>query len=493
MNKIQLFRLLRKNVKLSEKRSPIFEQNKWAKGIAYFMAALFVFYLLLYGIIIGASSDGEPGVMITAMILILPIDFFLRFIFQQTPAMQAKPYILLPISKYSVIELFLCSSHLSGFNFLWLGMFIPFSIIVLFAGAGFWTTLLVLVVCELLIILNSQIYLFFRTLINRNVLWILAALAFYTIPFIPTILVPKSKTFEHTIDFIGKFNTAWWLLPLVLMIIAGVFVVNRHLQFKYVYEEISKKKEKELKSVSKFAFFDRFGIVGEYLKIELKSNLRNKAMKQRCIMSFCLVVVFSALIAYTEIYDNPMMTNFWCLYCFAIFGMTTLIKIMGQEGNYIDLLMTQKENILALLKAKYWFYSVVLIVPFVIMLPAVFTGKFTILMLCAYMLMMAGFLHFVIFQLAVYNKQTLPLQQKVTGKGNLENGMQLVIELFALFGPGIIIGVGYLTVGMTATYIFMCVLGLVFILTHHLWLRNIYTRMMRRRYENIEGFHDTRS
>lgn len=492
MNKIQLLRLLRKNIKLSDKRSPIFEQNKWAKGIAYFMAALFVFYLLLYGIIIGMAADGEAGTIITAMIVILPIDFLLRFIFQTTPAMQAKPYIMLPISKYSVIECFLISSHISGFNFLWLGMFIPFSIIILCAGAEFWTTLMVLVMSELLIILNSQIYLFFRTLINRNVLWFLAALALYVIPYIPTIIVPKEKTFEHTIDFIDKFNTAWWLLPIILIFIAGVFFVNRHLQFKYVYEEISKKKEKELKNVSQFAFFERFGIIGEYLKIELKSNIRNKTMKQRCIMSFCLVAMFSVLIAYTDIYDNPMMTNFWCLYCFAIFGMTTLIKIMGQEGNYIDLLMTQKENILALLKAKYWFYSAVLIVPFVIMLPAVFTGKFTILMLFAYMLLMAGFLHFIIFQLAVYNKQTLPLQQKVTGKGNMENGMQIVIELFALFGPGIIIGVGYLLVGITATYIFMCVLGLAFIATHHLWLRNIYNRMMKRRYENIEGFHDTR-
>ncbi len=492
MNKIQLLRLLRKNIKLSDKRSPIFEQNKWAKGIAYFMAALFVFYLLLYGIIIGMAADGEAGTIITAMIVILPIDFLLRFIFQTTPAMQAKPYIMLPISKYSVIECFLISSHISGFNFLWLGMFIPFSIIILCAGAEFWTTLMVLIMSELLIILNSQIYLFFRTLINRNVLWFLAALALYVIPYIPTIIVPKEKTFEHTIDFIDKFNTAWWLLPIILIFIAGVFFVNRHLQFKYVYEEISKKKEKELKNVSQFAFFERFGIIGEYLKIELKSNIRNKTMKQRCIMSFCLVAMFSVLIAYTDIYDNPMMTNFWCLYCFAIFGMTTLIKIMGQEGNYIDLLMTQKENILALLKAKYWFYSAVLIVPFVIMLPAVFTGKFTILMLFAYMLLMAGFLHFIIFQLAVYNKQTLPLQQKVTGKGNMENGMQIVIELFALFGPGIIIGVGYLLVGITATYIFMCVLGLAFIATHHLWLRNIYNRMMKRRYENIEGFHDTR-
>jgi hypothetical protein len=186
------------------------------------------------------------------------------------------------------------------------------------------------------------------------------------------------------------------------------------------------------------------------------------------------------------------MQNFWCLYCFALYGATALIKIMGQEGNYIELLMMHRENIIALLRAKFIFYSAVLIIPFVIMLPAVFTGKYTILMLFAYMLLTAGFLHFVIFQLAVYNKQTLPLQLKVTAKGNFENGMQLVIELFALFGPVLITGLGYLLVGLTYTYIFMCVVGAAFIFTHPIWIRNIYTRMMKRRYENLEGFMNTR-
>ena len=215
-------------------------------------------------------------------------------------------------------------------------------------------------------------------------------------------------------------------------------------------------------------------------------------MKQRCIMSLTLVVVFSMLIAYTSIYDNPMMINFWCLYCFSIYGITVLIKIMGQEGNYISLLMTQRENILSLLKAKYCFYGVVLIIPFLIMLPAVFTGKFTLLMLFGYMLLVGGLIHFILFQLVVYNKQTLPLQLKVTGKGNFENGIQIVIELAALLLPGVIVGVGYITVGPTATYIFMCVLGLVFIVTYPWWIRNIYNRMMKRRYENIEGFLTTK-
>ena len=488
MNKLQLFKLLRKNINLSYRRNPAFEQNRWAKVLMGFGGVMFVLYLILYGIIIGMAADGEAGTLITAMIIILPIDFLLRFIFQTTPAMMVKPYILLPISRYSAIECFLISSHLSSFNFLWLGLFIPFSIIVLFAGASLATTLYVLLLAQLLIILNSQIYLFFRTLINRNVIWIIPGLLLYAIPFIPSLITLNRKAFEHTLDAIRSFNTAWWLFPLAILVLCGLFMVNRHLQFKFVYEEISKQKEKQLKKVSQFAFFNRFGIIGEYLKIELKSNLRNKTMKQRCIMSLTLVIIFSSIVAYSDIYDNPMMTNFWCLYCFAIYGMTALIKIMGQEGNYISLLMTQRENILSLLKAKYWFYCVVLIIPFFIMLPAVFKGKFTLLMLFGYMFLVAGLIHFIIFQLAVYNKQTIPLQLKVTGKGNFENGIQIVIEMAALIIPGMIVGIGYLTVGLTATYIFMCVLGLAFIVTYPIWIRNIYKRMMKRRYENIEGF-----
>lgn len=491
MNKFQLYRLLSKNTKLSYKRSPVFEQNKWAKALAYFGGAFFALYLIIYGVLIAMTADGEAGRMISLMPIIMVIDFLLRFIFQTTPGMMVKPYILQPISRYTAIECFLISSHFSGFNFLWLAMFLPYSYVILLAGAGFWPTLAELVGALLLIMLNSQIYLFFRTLINRKVVWWLAAIAFYLIPFIPLLLDFNKKTFGKLLDTYAEFGHSWYMIPVILILLAVLFYVNRHFQFKYVYEEISRKGERALKHVSQFSFFNRFGLIGEYMKIELKSNIRNKTMKSRCIMSLVLIVVMSSLVAYTPMYDNAIMINFWCIYCFAIYSVTTLIKIMGQEGNYIDLLMMHRENIIALLRAKFWFYSAILLIPFVIMLPAVFTGKFTILMLLAYMSITAGLLHFVIFQLAVYNKQTLPLQQKMTAKGNFENGMQLVIEMIALFGPGAIAALGFLIVGETGTYIFMIVLGLCFIVAHPLWIRNIYMRMMRRRYENLEGFHAT--
>ncbi|MBQ8990993.1 MAG: hypothetical protein IJ084_03170 [Prevotella sp.] len=492
MNQFKLYKLLRKNTNLSYKRSPAFEQNKWAKVLIYMGGAMFVMYLILYGGIIATTADGEAGRMISMMPVILLIDFVLRFIFQTTPGMMVKPYILQPISRYTAIECFLLSEHISGYNLLWLAMFLPYSMIILIAGAGFWAVLLELIASELMIILNSQIYLFFRTLINRKILWLIPAFAFYALPYSPLLFNHKKSAIEKLIDTYAAIGSGWYFVPVLILILVALFYVNRAFQFKYVYEEISKSKERQLKHVSQFRFLEKFGIVGEYIKIELKSNLRNKTMRSRCIMSLTLIVVFSLLVAYTPMYDNELMQNFWCVYCFAIYGVTALIKIMGQEGNYIDLLMTHHENIIALLKAKFWFYSLILVIPFLIMLPAVFTGKFTLLMLFAYMLITAGFLHFIIFQLAVYNKQTLPLQQKMTAKGNFENGMQIVIEMVALLGPILMTGLGYLLIGLTYTYIVMCFIGVGFIATHPLWIRNIYNRMMERKYENLEGFHSTR-
>jgi len=135
---------------------------------------------------------------------------------------------------------------------------------------------------------------------------------------------------------------------------------------------------------------------------------------------------------------------------------------------------------------------VILLFPLLIMLPAVIAGKFTLMMLLAYLLLTSGLSFFILFQLAVYNKQTLPLNEKITGKNNMESGFQLLIELVGMFLPMLLVG---LLLGLTdeeTAYTVMAIIGLLFTLTHPLWLRNIYNRMMRRKYVNLEGFHASR-
>ena len=128
----------------------------------------------------------------------------------------------------------------------------------------------------------------------------------------------------------------------------------------------------------------------------------------------------------------------------------------------------------------------------IITLVPVFTGKFSILMILAYMLTATGPVYFMLFQLAVWNKQTLPLNDKITGKNQMENKWQGIASMVAMFAPVILVLVLQAAFDETVAYITLIVIGAAFTLTESWWLRNIYRRMMTRRYQNLEGFHSTR-
>ena len=91
-------------------------------------------------------------------------------------------------------------------------------------------------------------------------------------------------------------------------------------------------------------------------------------------------------------------------------------------------------------------------------------------------------------QLAVYNKLTLNLNTKLTGKNSGGNFFQTMIIMAGFFGPVIIIQPLITLLSETTALLVVLCIGLAFTLTHPLWLRNIYKRFMARRYENMEGF-----
>jgi len=496
MNRLRLFRLLRRNNNLGIRRSPAFEQSVIAKVMMYIGAAFAAIYLIFFGVMFAmmANEDADLGVVFLILPLLLLMDFGARFGVQQTPAMLMKPYMLLPLPRHTIIETFLLSSVFSGWNLLWLCLFVPYAIITLAGGATFLEVLCVVLSGMFLVMFNSQWYLFVRTLVARSLLWWLVPAAFYAAYFVPMITDDKWHLFSKFADFLVDDLPVWVFLPFSLLLLLAFFFINRRMQFRFVYEEICREEKKEgaMRHVSQFTFLERYGQTGEYLKLELKSILRNKAIRSRVFMSLGLVVMLVAIITFSDMYDGVLILNFWCYYCFSIYGLTALVKVMGAEGNYIDLLMTHRENILSLLRAKYYFHVAILIVPFILCIPAVIAGKFSMLMLLAYAMLTSGILYFVMFQLGVYNKQTLPLNQKITGKGNVENGLQLVVELLAMFIPILIVAILLLLFSETIAYIVLSVIGFVFTLAHPWWLRNIYQRMMERRYENLEGFHATR-
>jgi len=166
--------------------------------------------------------------------------------------------------------------------------------------------------------------------------------------------------------------------------------------------------------------------------------------------------------------------------------------VMCFEGNYIDGLMSRKESIFNLLRAKYYLTTLIILVPFLFMMFPITKGKITLLMAIAYLIFVVGFVFFMLLQLAVYNTRTLPLNANLMKSNKSSNWIQGLITSFAFFLPFMIDTTLTALFPAEVAHIILIVIGLGFIATHNLWIKNIYKRFMKRRYKNMEEFRASR-
>lgn len=501
MSRWETIKTLRRHTKLSEKRSAVFEQNKVGKAFAYIMFGLSILYLMFLSIPLALAANGSKHytaseLMFGMLPFILSVDLYFRFFLQQTPSQLIKPYVLLPIDKYACIDSFLFNSATSSGNLIWQALFIPYAIMSILFVEGFWNTLGFILALQLIISANSLWYTLVRTLVNKKFYWWLLPIAVTALLFAPWYIGPDANFVKlcETYAAIGNGATHWSPLTFgcILLLISVLVAINRRVQYTSVYDELSKVESTKIKHVTQLKQLERFGEVGEYLKLEVKSIMRNKNIRKGFISANILILGFSMAISFTNVYDGGM-TKFLAVYNFAIYGAIILVKTMCYEGNYIDCLMVHKENILQLLKAKYFLYTTLLLLPMLLMLPTVFMGKCSLLMLIAIMLLVAGPVHACFLYMAIINKQTIPLNTKFIGKGSMEtNFLQVAVELAAFLLPLLLLNVMPLLFGQTGGAIALIIIGIAFIATYRIWIRDIYRRLMKRRYENMEGFHATR-
>ena len=461
---INLFRELRRLRKIAGKRHPMYDQNKFAKYFMGFAVALWVVYLIMFGFLfIGLFSEifpsMEPYHMLNkGMLYLLMVDFLMRFTMTKLPVQEI--------------------------------MLVPFAFGTLFRYFGFVGVLGFLVGYWLLMLANNYWFVFCRTLMNQHILYVLVPIAVYALLLVG-LLVPETNYIGNFCMELGEGFFLWeWQAYLgVIALVYGLFELCHALQKRVVYKELSKTEVvKKLKKVSEYKFLDRFGEVGEYMRLEIKLLTRNKVPRAQFYMGFAIMLMFSALLAFTDVYDGDFMRYFITVYNFAVLGVLVLSQTMSYEGNYLDGLMSRKESILNLLRAKYYVQCALLCIPLVIMILPITEGKISLLCALACFFLTSGFTFWTLMQLAVYNKHTLDLNTKVTGKNSGGTFFQTMIIMAGFFLPVIILQVLTSLCSENTALLIILGIGLAFTLTHPLWMRNIYKRFMKRRYENMEGF-----
>ena len=498
----------------------------------------------------------EPYLVMNAYVLpcLLVLDFLLRFPLQKTPTQEVKPYLLLPVKKSRLIDSLLLQSACSSFNLCWLFLIVPFSYLTLLPSAGIGSCLTYFAGIWLLFLTNNYLHLLCRTLINERTRWVLLPLVLYggmtCLLFLPSenpIFSPSNPVICFFLHLGNGFIQGDFLTfigtVLTLMLLVGI---NRSVMNRAVYHELARTDSSSyfrsfasfrsfaaLRSGSVVRLFEHFGKTGKafresgnkvkesgkpfgesgnkvkesgkpfeeperffketnlYLQLELKMLLRCHSCRSALRSVVLLITIFSAALGFSGIYDAPFMTTFICVYNFSAFGLIFLPKVLSFEGNYIDGLWTHRASIQSLLKAKYYLYSLGELIPLTLMIPPLLTGKVSLLTVCTWFFYTTGVVYFQLFQLAVYNRQTLPLHEKLTSRQG-SSGMQILIKL-AVFGLPLLLYTTLETLwGTTLTNLLFLTAGLAFTLASPWWLNQVCRRFLQRKYENFEGFRESR-
>ena len=442
----------------------------------------------------GIVPNMEPyHIMNQGFLYVMFADFLIRFMGQPAVAQELKPYLLMPVKKNRLIDTFLIQSGMSGFNFIWFFTYVPFAFLTIIRFYGFGGMFLYLIGIWMLFVLNNYWYLLCKMLMSEKTIWYLLPVAVYGALGCAEFLLDGLPISRFTMDLGEGFIEGNPLSFLFMLACIGVlFFINLKLQQRMIYNELSKKEDTKIKRVSEYKFLDKYGEVGEYIRLELKLITRNKTVKTQFRMGLIVMLGFSFALAFTDVYDGSYMTSFICLYNYAVLPIMTLGQVMSFEGNYIDGLMSRKESIFNLLRAKYYLTTLIILVPFLIMMFPIAKGKITLLAAIAYLIFVAGFVFFMLLQLAVYNTRTLPLNANLMKSNKSSNWIQGLVTGCAFMLPLLIDKLLSALLQEEVAHIILILIGLGFIATHNLWIKNIYKRFMKRRYKNMEEFRASR-
>ena len=496
---MNLYKIIKQNQKLAEKRNPAFDTNRFAKFLMYFMIVYWAALFLFFGVMLPVMFEElvpnmEPyHIMNQGILYVMLADFLIRFMAQPSVSQEIKPYLLMPVKRKKLISMLLFKSGLDSYNFFWFFVYVPFAFLTIIRFYGFGGMFLYLIGIWLIFVFNNYWYLLCKLLLGEKTLWLLLPTLVFGALGAAEFLLDGLPISRFTMDLGEGFIEGNPLSFLFILACIGIlFFINLKLQQRMIYNELSKKEDTKIKRVSEYKFLDKYGEVGEYLRLEIKLITRNKTVKTQFRMGLIVMLGFSFALAFTDVYDGSYMTSFICLYNYAVLPIMTLGQVMSFEGNYIDGLMSRKESIFNLLRAKYYLTTLIILVPFLIMMFPIAKGKITLLAAITYLIFVAGFVFFMLLQLAVYNTRTLPLNSNLMKSNKSSNWIQGLVTGCAFMLPLLIDKLLSALLQEEIAHIILILIGLGFIATHNLWIKNIYKRFMKHRYKNMEEFRASR-
>jgi hypothetical protein len=445
-------------------------------ALAYFLPEL-----------IRGDDDGGPVFMpINKLIFYYFLfDLFIRFFLQSFPLLSVQPLLVMPIDRRKVFHFILIRSLPNFFNLLPLILGLPVMFRVVIPEFGLIGGLSWLAFFLLIAVANHYLVFLLKRMFSVKPALIFALLLALGGVFYLDMSgrIGLSESFGNLIAQVVE-QPILLLIPLGLVVLFYLVLFQRFRQYAYLDAFVSNRQERV--SARQFTWLDRFGNLGELIRLDLKLIWRNK--RPRTMMLIGLIFII-----YPLLFIEALQASFVIAIFIGIFISGFLMIQYGQfmlswESTFFDFMLTRNFSIREYFEAKYYFFAAFITIFTTLSLAYGFLDVNLPLAFIACALFNLGVNSFVLMFSATYNVKRIELT-----KGAFFNYEGVGANQFVMLLPLLLIPIFiYLPFGIWANkYVGLAVLaiiGIIGIVFRDRLLDQVVRQFEKRKYAMSAGF-----
>lgn len=424
----------------------------------YFMACFAILGTAVYFIL--KESGMEPLQTVNRyLIYYLVADLVIRYFFQKMPVTNIRPLLNMPIKRDVIVHFSLGKTAISFFNVLHAFFFIPFTVVLMVKGYGFHALLWNLAMMAFFYSNN-----FLNVLINNK-----------NIVFYPLVVLVAAcgaaqyyNVFNVT-DYTQPFFQSMYGTSYMVLIPLALVAATYYFSFDYFKKNLNldtglAKKSEEARTEN-FTWLNQFGVLGTFLKNDIKLLKRNKRSRTTMIMSF--LFIFYGFFFYgniVEVYRAPAFQVFASIFVTGGFLFTFGQFIPSWDSAYYQLMMSQNIKYREYISSKWWLMVIATVISTVLSFFYGFIYGWDI-----YMLIIVGAIynigvnsHLVMLGGAfVKTPIDLTMANKAFGDKQAFNVKTMLIAIPKLLIPMALYALGFYLYSATAGYILVALAGVL--------------------------------
>ncbi|WP_326981699.1 DUF5687 family protein [Chryseobacterium sp. MYb264] len=453
-------------------------------GILYFMACLVGGAFGAYYYVHKEMSADPVKIVSRFLIIVWLVDLIFKYMMQQLPTQNIKPFLTMNISKKTLVNYMLIKTFLSPFSWLNSLFFITFSVIALWNGFSIVGMLAWLVGVSLFFYLNN----FINILLNEKekiaigigiLIAGIAALGYYNI----------FPVLSYAEIFFYNFYERPYFIVIPILLFSGLWKISFNSIFQEFYLDQGLEAKKEVGKTENIAFLNKYGVIGTFINNDIKMLRRNKVTKGILIGSF-FFLFYGMLMFSSPIYKTPAMMMFMGLFVTGGFQFLFGQRVPAFDSSYYPLMMTLNVPYKEYIKAKWWLMNIVTAVSIVLALCYAYFGwEIYITFLAAGIYNIGVNSQFTLWS-GAYNKMQIDLnsKEKRFGQKNSFNIKSLILLIPKMLLPMAVFAGAKYFFGITAGVVSIAVVGLIGFLLREKIFDIIVRHYKVEKYSTIDAF-----